>query len=717
MASRLRSPHTFCQSLVALTAALSLTSCILPTSLAAATAQRNRGRPAPVTGPRGAATAAPQAVSAPSPSPACCAISSPRPPLASQDRHRDRAGAGRPPPSASHESAARPRREEGAGSSQGRGSSTPVAAREEGAGSIPGRGSSTPVAAREEGAGSIPGRGSSAPVAADKRGGEEGTGRPRHRGRVRPRAGESAEGGAAGALSQAGATTLGLERPKGRHHSANGPKRPQGVPEEKQALPTTAPRAVAASSAPPVAAAPVPAPAKVPAANTPQLVGGRAQSASPAVAGSARRRAARGARLTSAAPTPGALAPAGPFLAPPAAAKGGGSAPEETLKAPSHPAASQIVTTVTRIINVIPAAVQIAIAGLVALALALGISSRLASLRARRLARQRRQLLEDVGLLQAALLPPVPARLGPVGTSSAYRPTSGPGAGGDFYDVFALGDGQVAVIVGDVSGHGRSALPQTTLVRFTLRAYLEAGMSPRSALQMAASVLERQLGESFATVVLATYHPRERTLVYACAGHPPPLVLGSEAIAPITVCSSPPIGAGQPTGMRQTVVSLPGESLVCFYTDGVLDARVGGQLFGVRRLKLALAGLGPDATASALLDRVAEESDQHPDDMAACLLRVEGDRSAPSVQGEELELDRSEAGRDRAGRLLLARGLDAGKVEHVISSARSAVARDGAVVLELHLGETPPEVTLHPQNVTPFEPTIRARSRALEMSG
>jgi hypothetical protein len=274
----------------------------------------------------------------------------------------------------------------------------------------------------------------------------------------------------------------------------------------------------------------------------------------------------------------------------------------------------------------------------------------------------------------------------------------------------------VAVIVGDVSGHGRSALPQTTLVRFTLRAYLEAGMSPRRALQMAAPVLERQLGESFATVVLATYHPRERTLVYACAGHPPPLVLGSEPITPITVCSSPPIGAGQPTGTRQTVVSLPGESLVCFYTDGVLDARVGGQLFGVRRLKLALAELGPDATASALLDRVAEASDQRPDDMAACLLRVEGDRSAPSVQAEELELDRREAARDRAGRLLLARGLDAGKVEHAISSARDAVARDGAVVLELHMG-VPPQVTLRPQNVTPFEPTIRARSRALEMSG
>jgi serine phosphatase RsbU (regulator of sigma subunit) len=526
---------------------------------------------------------------------------------------------------------------------------------------------------------------------------------------------------------QAGATPLARQRehPKPRRHKDKDAKRPRRGPESAPEERPVARGHAASVSSPPIlvaVATPAPAPAKAPAAaptaTTPRLIGGRAQSASAGVAGSASRGVARRAthRPFVAALVPAPLVGAAALTAAPAAAKDGGIAPDRASK-PAHSAPSPIVTTVTRIINVIPTAVQIAIGALVAVALALGISSRLASLRARRLARQRRQLLEDVGLLQAALLPPVPARLGPVGTSSAYRPASGPGAGGDFYDVFALGDGQVAVIVGDVSGHGRTALPHTTLVRFTLRAYLEAGMSPRSALQMAAPVLERQLGDSFATVVLATYHPRDRTLVYACAGHPPPLVLGTESIAPITISSAPPIGAGHPTGTRQTVVSLPGESVVCFYTDGVLDARVGGQLFGVRRLKLALAELGPDATACALLDRVAEQSDQRPDDMAACLLSVEGDRSAPSVRVEELELDRNEAERGRAGRLLLALGLDAGEVERVISSARRAAARDGAVVLELHLGDHPPEVTLRPQNLMPFEPTIRARSRALEMSG
>ena len=260
--------------------------------------------------------------------------------------------------------------------------------------------------------------------------------------------------------------------------------------------------------------------------------------------------------------------------------------------------------TITRIVGVVPTPVRILIAALIALALALAVRSRLSGVRARRLMRQRGQLLEDVGLLQAALLPVPPERVGPVATSVAYRPADGPGAGGDFYDVFALDDGRLAVIVGDVSGHGREALPHTALVRFTVRAYLEAGLPPRKALQTAGNVLERQLGGSFATVVAAVYHPRERTLTYASAGHPPPVVLGegagvdaaAGAIELTTVCSAPPVGAGMRTGTRETVISVPGPARLCFHTDGVTEARIGEDLFGSERLAGALHALGRQAT-------------------------------------------------------------------------------------------------------------------------
>jgi hypothetical protein len=365
----------------------------------------------------------------------------------------------------------------------------------------------------------------------------------------------------------------------------------------------------------------------------------------------------------------------------------------------THARPSPIVTTITKIVDVVPIPMRVLIGVLCALAIALGLRSSLTALRARRLEAQRGELLEDVGLLQAALLPVSPARLGPVGTSVAYRPAEGPGAGGDFYDVFALDDGRLGVIVGDISGHGRQALPHTALVRFTLRAYLEAGLSPRSAVQTAGAVLERQLGESFATVVAATYHPRERKLVYACAGHPPPIVLGSRSIAPITVCSSPPIATGMRTGTRQTAISVPGRSQVCFHTDGVTDARVAGELYGAERLLRALSELGPEATAPALLERVARETDSRPDDMAACVLSVEGGAEAPVVLAEEVEFSREDLVGDRVMRFLLACGVARGETAEILRSAHAVAQREGTVLLELCVAGGHPSVTVLRNNV------------------
>lgn len=353
-------------------------------------------------------------------------------------------------------------------------------------------------------------------------------------------------------------------------------------------------------------------------------------------------------------------------------------------EAPSNQPA--LVKTFTKIVGVVPTPVRILIGALILLALLLGARSLLSGARTRRLKRQRGQLLEDVGLLQAALLPDPPARLGPVATSAAYRPADGPGAGGDFYDVFALADGEIAVLVGDVSGHGREALPHTALLRFTVRAYLEAGLSPREALQTAGKVLEHQLGDSFATVVAATYNPRERRLTYASAGHPPPVVLGDEsegAIATVTACSAPPLGAGLRTGTRQTVVSVPGPARLCFHTDGVTEARVGEELFGAGRLADELEALPHEDDAKALLQRVAERTDARPDDMAACLLRIHDGQGAPAIALEQLELDGELAAGQRVERFLFDWGLSAAEARGLLREARTRLRHEDTVLLEL----------------------------------
>jgi len=420
---------------------------------------------------------------------------------------------------------------------------------------------------------------------------------------------------------------------------------------------------------------------------------------------------------------------------------------------------SPITTTITRIVGVIPTFVWALIVALAALALALAVRTRLAALRARRLERQRGELLADVGLLQAALLSTPPARLGPVGASVAYRPADGPGAGGDFYDVFALEDGRVGVIVGDVSGHGRPALPHTALVRYTLRAYLEAGQSPREAVRTAGSVLERQLAGSFATVVLATYHPRERTLTYACAGHPPPLVLGGagsrqavaarqevavqQAVAPrqtaapaspgsarplppVTAGAAPPLGAGMRTGTRQSVISIPGRAQLCFYTDGLTEARVGPggerELYGADRLACALAELGPTASAEKLLDRVARDTSARPDDMACSLLTIEGEDDPPVtlveealLGGAELDADIDRVASERTVRFLLACGAEPVEIPELMRSAAELAGRWGAVLVEVDMDATAgrSRVALRPDNVAP----LRTAGAALAVGG
>ncbi len=378
------------------------------------------------------------------------------------------------------------------------------------------------------------------------------------------------------------------------------------------------------------------------------------------------------------------------------------------------------MTTITKIVNVVPPAVRLLLGLLVALALAFAARSRMAAVRARKLERQRAQLLEDVGLLQAALLPQTPARLGGVDVSTAYRPADGPGAGGDFYDVFALEDGSLAAIVGDISGHGRQALPHTALVRFTLRAYLEAGLSPRMAVRTAGSVLDRQLGESFATVVAAIYDPRRRKLVYASAGHPPPIVLDpragsdvSTSLAPVTACASPPIGVGMRTGLRQTTVVLPGAARVCLHTDGVTEARTAGELYGTARLAGALADLDGDANAPRLLERVAAATDTREDDMAACVLNVAGGSIAPEAALEELEVDREAPSVERARRWLRQCGLDDDRAAELIAAARAAAGPSGTCVIEVGFDNGQPHASLRRDNVVPL-PTALAERRAEE---
>jgi serine phosphatase RsbU (regulator of sigma subunit) len=382
---------------------------------------------------------------------------------------------------------------------------------------------------------------------------------------------------------------------------------------------------------------------------------------------------------------------------------------------PSNPI-SRVIDTIDRIL---PTPIKALIAILALLALGFAVHSRIVTGRARRLERQREELLGDVGLLQRALLPDVPGDLRGIDVSVAYRPAEGPAAGGDFYDVFELDGGRTAIIVGDVCGHGRAALAVTALMRYTLRAYLGVGFEPRLALQVAARALDATPDSTLTTVVLAIYDAEAGTLTYACAGHEPPIVLGPAEYEPVTAFSAPPLGGSMATGQRQTTVALPEGSSVCFFTDGLVEARLGDQMIGRLRLSEILSELEPGCGAQLLLERLAAAADRAPDDMAACLVRTrEGGSASEPVRVEELEVTADDLRGERVDEFLAACTVPAEAAVDALRAARAQASEFGAALLRVSIAGGGATVEVSPKEAPALpEPSLDAarRQAALEV--
>jgi hypothetical protein len=355
----------------------------------------------------------------------------------------------------------------------------------------------------------------------------------------------------------------------------------------------------------------------------------------------------------------------------------------------SHPSGGQlgpVPTSVPGLItNLLPLPVpdwsKPIIIGLLAICLLLALRGLVTGRRARRLESRSHQLTADLEAMQSALVPAIPSRLGSLDVSVAYRPADGPAAGGDFYDAFTLDGGRVAFILGDVSGHGRHALARAAHMRYTLRAYVETGLDPRASLKLAGRVLGVEGDGLFTTVVIAVYDPDSATLTYASAGHPPPILAGPGAREPLSASASPALGWGSATGRRQTIAPFSAGAKACFFSDGVVEARVGNELLGRDGLADLFMRASHDPSARRLLEAVQEQAPSVHDDMAACVVTAAAGTALSEHRIEELEADLEQLGVGQGARFLAACGVDAAEIGPTIARAREIAAESGTVLL------------------------------------
>jgi serine phosphatase RsbU (regulator of sigma subunit) len=193
--------------------------------------------------------------------------------------------------------------------------------------------------------------------------------------------------------------------------------------------------------------------------------------------------------------------------------------------------------------------------------------------------------------------------------------------GGDWYDAAELADDKLAVMIGDVAGHGIEAAAAMGQVRNALRAFALDGHGPAEALERLNRI--HALEDAMVTVTYLVFDAQTLSARFASAGHPPPLLIHPGGRAEyLEGGRSVPLGV--PSGKyEERAVELEPESTVLLYTDGLIERRDVGLEVGFERLVEAASDANGDLEAFAshvISEMVGNE--RRRDDVALIALRV-----------------------------------------------------------------------------------------------
>jgi len=270
--------------------------------------------------------------------------------------------------------------------------------------------------------------------------------------------------------------------------------------------------------------------------------------------------------------------------------------------------------------------------------------------------------------LQRSLLPRALPEQNAVEVAHRYLPAQ-ESVGGDWYDVIPLSGGRVALVVGDVVGHGIHAAATMGRLRTAVRNFSALDLPADELLGHLDALVDSMDQEETddhghtgiigATCLYVIYNPVTEYCTMASAGHLPPAVItGDGLVAFPDVHAGPPLGLGGST-FDAVEFALPADSRIVLYTDGLIEDRRQDIEAGLARLAVSLAG--PRRSPEKLCEAVIRELLPEPsgDDVAVLVARARAtDRRSLARWVVPIEPSAVAAVRAAATRQLLAWGLD-----------------------------------------------------------
>jgi PAS domain S-box-containing protein len=205
--------------------------------------------------------------------------------------------------------------------------------------------------------------------------------------------------------------------------------------------------------------------------------------------------------------------------------------------------------------------------------------------------------------LLLARLPQIPN----VSLAARYLPGgAGVEVGGDWYDVIALPEGRVGLVIGDVAGRGTRAATIMGQLRNTVRAYAFEGASPPRVLGRVNRMVNSFERTGMATVTYIVFDPDTGQMLLTSAGHPPPLLRRADgSVRFLYGGRSVPLGVMNDAQYEADQMQLDPGDVLMLYTDGLVESRSVGLEEGMTRLSTIVAG-APDEV-EALCEHILEK--------------------------------------------------------------------------------------------------------------